>query len=114
MAHVGFCTPFDDDISHQEPTTASAATLATISEFSNLHGYETVLLLCQMSSALQNKQPLPPFMSVRGYLTPVQHFQKLENDIRHTNGVQRLGTSVLVTMRLLEIAMYLKLRELLE
>lgn len=114
MAHVGFSTPFDGAISDQEPTTASTATFATMSEFSNLHGYETVLSLCQMSSALQNKQPLPPFMSVHGYLTPVQHFQKLENDIRHTSDVQRPATSALVTIRLLEIAMYLKLGELLE
>ncbi|KAF4997390.1 hypothetical protein FDECE_12098 [Fusarium decemcellulare] len=114
MAHIGFSTPFDGDISDQEPTTESTVTFATISEFSNLHGYETVLLLCQMSSALQNKQPLPPFMSVSGYLTPIQQFQKLENDIRHTTDVQRQATSVLVTIRLLEIAMYLKLRDLLE
>ncbi|KAJ3540570.1 hypothetical protein NM208_g5008 [Fusarium decemcellulare] len=114
MAHVGFSTPFDGDILDQEPTTLSRATFATISELSSIHGYETVLLLCQMSSALQNKQPLPPFMSVRGYLTPIQHFRKLENDVLHTNDAQRPATSVLVTIRLLEIAMYLKLRELLE
>ena len=114
MAHVGFSIPFDGTTSIQGNMATSTASIATTSEFSNLQGYEAVLLLCQMSAALQNKQPLPPFVSMRGHLTPVQHLQKLENELKHTSYTQNPAAFALVTIRLLAIAMYLKLEELLE
>ncbi|KAJ4245260.1 hypothetical protein NW762_014130 [Fusarium torreyae] len=85
MAHVGFSMPFDETNSVQGATVASPASITATPEFPNLQGYEAVLLLCQMSSALQNKQPLPPFVSMRSHLTPAQQLQKLENELNHTS-----------------------------